>query len=405
MAIDKSICLFNQQSTIANQQSLKGESAMTINERITAKIGSSTLKDEKAAVRELFDKINQKDMEVVIFFCSSKYNLDSLGRELKSVFPCMLIGCTTAGEISSGGYQDEGIVGASLSSKDLKVHPHLITPLKNFDLSAAQQLAVEVQKELVFSDRLTKENMFGILLIDGMSILEEQIIASLHNQFEGISIAGGSAGDDLKFAVTKIYYDGRFLSDAAVITLFETTLPFYVFQTQHFRPTDKKLVITEADPARRIVMEINAEPAAQEYAEALGIPVSELGPVVFSRFPVMLRLGDKWYVRSIQKANEDGSLSFYCAIDKGLVLTIAEGHDIVSDLKQELDEISQKVPNASLILGCDCILRKLEIVEKGLMKEMNGLLSGVNIIGFSTYGEQFNSCHVNQTLTGIVIGG
>jgi hypothetical protein len=378
---------------------------MTISERIKTRIGSSTLKDEKAAVHELFDKINQKDMEAVIFFCSSKYNLESLGRELKSKFPCTLIGCTSAGEISSGGYQDEGIVGASLSSGELKVHPHLITFLKDFNLSEAQQLAIKVQKELVFSDRLMKEKMFGFLLIDGLSILEEQIIASLHNQFEGISIAGGSAGDDLKFAATKVYSDGRFLSDAAVVTLFETTLPFHVFQTQHFRPTDKKLVITEADPARRVVMEINAEPAAQEYADALGIPVNELGPSVFSKYPVMLRLGDKWYVRSIQKANEDGSLSFYCAIDKGIVLTIAEGHDIVAELKHELDVISQAVPNAALIIGCDCILRKLEIVEKGLMKEMAELLSGVNIIGFSTYGEQFNSCHVNQTLTGIVIGG
>jgi|WetSurMetagenome_2_1015567.scaffolds.fasta_scaffold56989_2 hypothetical protein len=378
---------------------------MTNNERLKIRIGSSTLKDEKAAVAELFDKINQKDMDAVIFFCSSRYNLESLGMELKSAFPCTLIGCTTAGEISSGGYQDEGIVGASLSSRELKVLPHLITPLKDFDLSEAQQLALKVQKELVFSDRIMKEKMFGFLLIDGLSIQEEQIIASLHNQFEGISIAGGSAGDDLKFAATKVYYDGRFLPDAAVITLFETTLPFYVFQTQHFRPTGKKLVITEADPARRIVMEINAEPAAQEYADTLGIPVSDLGPAVFSKYPVMLRLGDKWYVRSIQKANKDGSLSFYCAIDKGLVLTIAEGHDIVADLKHELDVISQAVPNASLILGCDCILRKLEIVEKGLMKEMAELLRGVNIIGFSTYGEQFNSCHVNQTLTGIVIGG
>lgn len=377
---------------------------MTISERLKTRIGASVSKDEKAAVHELFDKINQEDMEAVIFFCSSKYDLDLLGRGLKSAFPCALIGCTTAGEISSAGYQDEGIVGVSLSSPELKVHPHLITPLKGFGLAEAQQLAESLRGELALTEKITKEKMFGFLLIDGMSILEEQIIASLHNQLEGIDIAGGSAGDDLKFAETKIYSDGRFLSDAAVFTLFETTLPFYVFQTQHFKPTGKKLVITEADPPRRIVTEINAEPAAQEYADTLGISVSELGPAVFSKYPVMLRLGDRWYVRSIQKVNEDGSLTFYCAIDKGLVLTIAEGHDIVADLKRELDAIAQRVPNASLILGCDCILRKLEIIEKGLMKEMNGILKGFDIIGFSTYGEQFNSCHVNQTLTGVAIG-
>jgi hypothetical protein len=124
---------------------------------------------------------------------------------------------------------------------------------------------------------------------------------------KGISITGGSAGDDLRFTSTKVYYNGRFLPDAAVFTLFETTLPFYVFQTQHFSPTGKKLVITEIDPARRVVMEINAEPAAQEYADTLGIPMSELGPPVFSKYPVMLRLGDKWYCAPFKRQTRTGA--------------------------------------------------------------------------------------------------
>ena len=43
----------------------------------------------------------------------------------------------------------------------------------------------------------------------------------------------------------------------------------------------------------------------------------------------MVRLGGAEYVRSIQKANPDGSLSFYCAIDEGLVLTLSEGRDLL----------------------------------------------------------------------------
>jgi hypothetical protein len=182
-------------------------------------------------------------------------------------------------------------------------------------------------------------------------------------------------------------------------------LPFLVFQTQHFRPTDKKLVITGADPSRRIVTEINAGPAAQEYADMLGLSMKDLGPAVFSKYPPMLKIGDRWYVRSIQKANEDGSLSFYCAIDVGLVLTLARGEDLVSQLKDELDDISRKIPDVELVIGCDCILRKLEIAEKGLIGTVENLLGKFNFIGFSTYGEQFNSIHVNQTLTGVVIGG
>lgn len=377
---------------------------MTEKKNLNAKIGASASSDEKEAVRELSNAIRHPDMEAVVFFCSSRYNLGLLGKEIKAAFPCTVIGCTTAGEISSGGYQEGGIVGVGISSPELKLHPRLIFPLRKFDYSEARRLAGTVQSDLIFSDRLDRVKMFGFLMIDGMSILEEQTIATLHHQFEGISIAGGSAGDDLRFAETRIYWDGQFFSNAALFTLFETTLPFYVFQTQHFRPTDKKLVITAADPSRRIVTEINAEPAALEYADALGITVDELNPGVFSNHPVMLKIGDRWYVRSIQKANEDGSLSFYCAIDTGLVLTIAEGHNLVADLQNELDTIQERIPNPGLILGCDCILRKLEAADKGLLPEMEKLLNTVAFIGFSTYGEQFNSIHVNQTLTGVAIG-
>jgi hypothetical protein len=373
-------------------------------ERLRIKTGETSCRDEEEAVQELFAKVYQPDMEAVIFFCSSMYNLDKLGTELKKNFLCPLIGCTTAGEISSKGYQEGGIVGVSLSSPDLKLHSRFISSLDRFSLSEAHKVTDEIRKELSLFATFDKEKMFGFLMIDGLSIMEEQIISFLYNQLDGISIIGGSAGDDLKFKETKVYWDGRFVSNAAVFTLFETTLPFYVFKTQHFKPTEKKLVITGADPFRRIVTEINAEPAAQEFARILGLPITDLNPMVFSKYPLMLKIGDHWYVRSIQKVNEDESLSFFCAIDVGLVLTVAQGDDIVSDLKNELESISHEIPKLKLIIGCDCILRKLEILEKGLLNDMGNLLNKLNFVGFSTYGEQYDSVHVNQTLTGIAIG-
>jgi hypothetical protein len=374
-------------------------------ERLKIKLGETTCRNEEEAVQELFSKVYQPDMEAVIFFCSSMYNLDKLGIELKKNFFCSLIGCTTAGEISSKGYQKGGIVGVSLSARDLKLHARFISSLDRFSLSEAQKITDEIRKELLFCATFDKEKTFGLLMIDGLSIMEEQVISFLYNQLDGISIIGGSAGDDLRFKETKIYWDGHFVSDAAVFTLFETTLPFYVFKTQHFKPTEKKLVITGADPFRRIVTEINAEPAAQEFARILGLPITDLNPMIFSKFPLMLKLGDHWYVRSIQKVNEDESLSFFCAIDVGLVLTVARGDDLVSDLKDELESICRKIPEPKLIIGFDCILRKLEILEKDLLKDVGNLLNKLNFVGFSTYGEQYDSVHVNQTLTGVAIGG
>jgi hypothetical protein len=70
-----------------------------------------------------------------------------------------------------------------------------------------------------------------------------------------------------------------------------------------------------------------------------------------------------------------------------------------------LDRLAEMIPNPRVIIGFDCLFRKLEIMEKGIAGKVSDLLKNKNFIGFSTYGEQFNSIHVNQTLTGVVIGG
>jgi hypothetical protein len=285
------------------------------------------------------------------------------------------------------------------------MHPSLLSPLSALSVDGVEAMASSLKEELVFSSAFNNTNMFGLLLVDGMSMLEELTIAHLHRGFRGIPIVGGSAGDDLNFKETYVYHDGHFFSDAAVFALIETTLPFTTFKTQHFVPTDTKLVITGADPEHRRVVEINGEPAAQEYADILGMELEALNPTVFSNNPVILRIGGKDYVRSIQKVNDDGSLSFYCAIDEGLVLTLAQGVDLVENLEDQLSAIRRVIPKPELIIGCDCILRRLEVQEKNLSSHLQSTLKEEKILGFSTYGEQFNAIHVNQTLTGVAIGG
>jgi len=373
--------------------------------RLNVRTGRSLLKDEREAVREFLQAVQQPAAQAVIFFCSSRYNLNILGAELAKSFDCPLIGCTSAGEISTRGYQEWGIVGASLSSSQLRIHRNVISPLSRFSLTDAEKMAAAVRTNLSLVKGLDRKRMFGLILIDGLSLIEEAIITSLYSSFEGISIIGGSAGDDLEFRKTFVYDDGRFLSDAAIFSVFETTLPFLTFETQHFQPTETKIVITGADPARRIISEINGEPAAQEYARVLGLKENLLNPAVFSENPLLLRIGGEWYVRAIARVNDDGTLSLFSAIEEGLVLTIGKGVDIVRNLENHLSKLEEKVPGNRFFLLCDCILRKLEFKSRDVVGEINGLLGRINAVGFSTYGEQYNSIHVNQTLTGIVIGG
>jgi hypothetical protein len=110
------------------------------------------------------------------------------------------------------------------------------------------------------------------------------------------------------------------------------------------------------------------------------------------------------YVRSIQKVNPDGSLTFFCAIEEGVVFRVAHGVGLVNNLEQTFDRIHEKIGKPQLVMCCDCILRKLEVSQNGLKDRVGEIFRNNNAIGFNSYGEQFHGVHVNQTLTGIAIG-
>jgi hypothetical protein len=366
-----------------------------------------TCADEaRQAVNEFHAAVVQQDMELVIFFCSSEYDLDVLADEMNRVFPGVhVVGCTTAGEIGPAGYRSHSLTGASFPAESCVTVSGLLDRLGEFDIVRGHNFAqAQLQRLESRVPEAGPDNSFAFMLIDAMSRREEPVTHALQYALGKIPLFGGSAGDDLKFDRTYVYCEGQFHADSAVLILVKTSLPFKLFKTQHFVPTNERLVVTEADPAKRIVNEINGLPAAQEYARLVGVDVQELNSMDFAASPVVVMLDGTDYVRSIQQANSDGSLSFYCAIEEGLVLRVAHGVDLVRNLEQTFTMIREEIGPPQIVFGCDCILRNLEVTQNGLKDCVGEIFKRSNTIGFSSYGEQFRGVHVNQTLTGCAIG-
>ena len=366
----------------------------------------SRARDPRLAVQELEAGLRLTKTGLGFFFCSRTFDLDVLARELRERFKDVpLIGCTTAGEITPEGYLDETITGAALPANDFHVATVLIRDLDRFSVSDAPRLCARLAGQLGRDlGAITPQNTFGFLLIDGLSMREEIVVSSIYNSLGQIPIFGGSAGDGLKFERTRIYAEGAFHGNAAVFALIHATRPFTVFKSQHFVATARKMVVTGADVARRVVTEINGAPAAEEYAGLVGVPVTELSPVIFATHPVVVRIGGADYVRSIQSVRPDGSMTFYCAIDEGLVLSLADSIDLVDSLGALFRQVHDAVGAPELVIGCDCILRKLEMERCGLTPRVNRLFTENNVIGFGTYGEQYHAMHINQTFSGVAIG-
>lgn len=373
---------------------------------IQVRRGTSTSHDPRTAARELYEALRGPHTAVTIFYCAPTYDLDALGAAIAELFgdDAPVIGCTTAGEITPIGYLEGALTGVAIDG--VVAHTQFVDDLRNFKLARGAETARATLDGLRRQGVTPSAgNTFGFLLSDGLAMQEEGLVSTLYEALEGIQMFGGSAGDGLRFAATHLYYQGRFHTDCALFTLMSTTSPFVVFKTDHFSPSTAKMVVTGAEPAKRIVTEINGEPAAREYARMVGLEIDKLTPMIFAAHPVVLRIGGVSYVRSIQKVNEDESLSFFCAIDEGIVLTVASARDLVGELDTAFAQVRKQIGTPALVLGCDCILRSLEIGQRGCRDAVGRILQDNNVVGFATYGEQYNAVHVNQTFTGVAIGG
>lgn len=337
----------------------------------------------------------------VLLFISPEADLAGFLCEAEAAFDGPLIGCTTAGEISGAGYVEGRIVAIGLPRTHFAADILLIPDLAAIDRQDLIGRLIRARRGLMEAQP-DWEHEFAFLMVDGLSTREDELAAALASGLGPVPLFGGSAADGARFRETFVIHQGRALRNAAVLAMIRTDCRAKVFSLDHLVPTETRMVVTEADPAARIVRRINAEPAALEYARLLGKDPAQLDTFTFAAHPVVVRIGGRHHVRAIRQMAANGDLVFFSAIDEGLVLTLAEPQDMVSHLERELGALAAgAAPEA--ILACDCVLRRLEALEKQKSGAISDILRRHRVSGFSTYGEQLNAMHVNQTMTGVAL--
>ena len=100
----------------------------------------------------------------------------------------------------------------------------------------------------------------------------------------------------------------------------------------------------------------------------------------------------------------DLSLDFYCAVDDGIVVTAMRPGDLFANTQDTLSAMESRILELEVTLACDCFLRRLEVEQTMKQDQAKAMISRFRLVGFNTYGEQLNGIHMNQTLTGVMIG-
>jgi hypothetical protein len=342
------------------------------------------------------------DLSFVVVFASSFYDIAELARELDRLLPGVpLIGCTTAGELARGRMLQRSVVALGVDRS--VVDRVAITPIEDARDAHSTNAALE-RLSAAFGTSpsgLDPAQCVGLVLQDGLSVAEEQVMQVLSSR-TNVPFIGGSAGDDLRFEKTFVFTGGRAFSGASALALLRPTQGYRILKTQSFKVLDRVLTATSVDEATRTIREFDGAPAAEAYASAVGVSVAEL-PTLFRKHPlgVVLANGEP-FVRSPQQVI-GSDVVFYCQVKAGMALHVLESHDIVADTGADLSSAltDAGVPPRALI-NFHCILRTLELREQGRCDEYGELFGKLPAVGFSTYGESYIG-HINQTSTMLLL--
>lgn len=344
--------------------------------------------------------------EILFAFASTKQSPERLHTAMAGRFPGVpIVGCTTAGEQLGRDHSTGQVVLLGLAESGMNFSVRAIEGLAAWSADRAESAVAAMRAEVGLEpDQAAEGSAVCLLLIDGLRGQEEHVSACLAEALGGIPLAGGSAGDDLRFAETRVFGPNGARTDAATLVMIHSVSggPVQLLKHQHFTATPSQLAVTRAEG--RTVFEFDGLPAAEAYAEALGLDAANLDAEITFLHPVTFACNGELYVRSIQAIQDDGSIDFYCEVEEGTVLDVGGHLDMVRTLDADLAAGFETPPG--LVIGFNCILRALEATAKGLHEPIGCALANAfpHFIGFDTYGEQLNGLHINQTLVAVGLG-
>jgi hypothetical protein len=369
--------------------------------RIT-RIGTTAL-GEQAAAREIGTRLPEGTDGFTVLFSTSQYDLAKLGRALRAAGHERVVAAATGRAIGPGGFLAHGVTGFHLPAARFKVADTLIEDVAKFGLPDARQVVQTLLRRLRKDPESGWTHLFAILLVDAEPRCEERLVAALGTELGGVPLVGGSAGDvyfnPLAQETTRVLHQGRAVRGGAVFCIVAGRDPVLALSHHSFVPGHRRLVVTDADPERRLVREINGRNALKVYAAACGLRSVAKDVGVFASYPLMVRTGGQYFARGAQRVYDDGSIEFACAIEPGLVVSVARPVDMVERLAETFATLQKTLGSAELVIGFDCAARTAHMERHGLTEAVSALFEKHGVIGFSTLGEQFNTIHVNNSFT------
>lgn len=355
------------------------------------------------ALQEILSALDGCSPKAVVFFASLSHDGALIGRALQERFPkASILGCSSNGEFSDRGFGKGGLVAMSLGEDVIARCALAMADVSGDIEQGVQNAARRIEARLGQPLRsLDSERWAGLALLEGARGREEQINAALGNMAPFLPFVGGSAGDNITFSGTWTFADGMLLRDGTAVLVAEMQGPFRFIKACNFVPTEHAVTVTRTVPERRLIVELDGQPAADFFARKLDVDKQELRFEHFLAHPLGLMIDGEAWLRSGVRVEGD-ALFFACSVVEGARLHFMQATDLVEDSRA-------KLARAMLDLGgpvhggifFNCAYRMLEAQIKGQEAAYHHALSMLPHIGMQSNGESYLG-HINQTLTGLI---
>jgi len=341
-----------------------------------------------------------------LLFVSPGFNdKEELLNKLTADYPdAIIIGCSTAGEISDVLVKDDTVSLSAILMEKVQLRKESVA-LKEMkeSFNAGKDLAKKLK---------AKDLSHMLILSDGLNVNGADLVSGLKSIASDAAITGGLAGDGGAFERTFVIEDGQ-MKDKTIVGLgfYGDQLKVGYSSKGGWDSFGIERLVTKSD--QNVLYELDGKPALELYKSFLGEEAANL-PSSGLLFPLSMRENEnsKPLVRTILGINEeDQSLTFAGNIKEGSYVRLMK-----ANIDRLIDGAEDSAKNANAELGettelailISCVGRRL-VLKQLIEEEVEAvkLVLGHNskITGFYSYGEiaphgEFSACELhNQTMT------
>lgn len=341
-------------------------------------------------------------IDCALFFVSPDLDLAPFRAELSRAFPnARLLGARSRGRAGNGGPDTPLLRALGLPRSHFRSRVVSLTAAETLSTTTLARKLLATRKSL-YREVPGWPQEFAILLLDTDQIREEATASRISSALgTALIIGGGFCASDAADGPS-VFGGIENENAAAILIQVRGCCRAAGFRIDNFRPGERRLVVTGADPEARLVTELNGAPAAAEYGRILGLHPFKMTEADFAAHPLLVRIGEDHCIQSICGSTPDGALEFQSPLSVGVVLRDAVALDVPATLDRALAQLSSPVEPAA-ILAFDSRLRQLDRDRLTQNARLADLLDRHRVIRVRTQGEIQGSLYHSNTLTGLAI--